>query len=996
MIVMNPTGQNQAPGNAPVTSLVSNWISYKRKRFWVLVVVLLYTLLGFFVAPVIIENRLLALAEQDLGRKARVENIAVNPYLLSLRIQGFEVDDEDLVPLVSFDEFFVNFQLSSLFHRAWTFAEIRLVEPFFLFERFNPGDSRLSRLLDDFSRLHPEDSPPVDTKDDGDTLPRLLVHDLNVRHGQIDVKDNVPETIVETVLMPINISIQTLNTLPDKTGKQSVTIQLADNSRVTLDGRISLTPLESSGEVVLDGLKLDPLIAYLRSSMPLDSLAAKLSTRFTYDVFMDSGGQPEINISDLSMNFEDIAVSGLEQMAEFINIPGIRFSGGRFQYPQQNLAFAKLTIEQPHLKLWLTEEGRLNLLDLVPASDSTSDDQRDQDTNSAWSVSIDDVQMTGALLELDDDSIEPAASLDIRDLNLSLTGVSNQSGSAMPLQLQGSPEQGGHIAMDGILQLLPEVSLEGRVKVTKLPLQIGQPYVQQFSRLQLDSGTIDSDIELKFSSIDQLEVAGSVSVPEFEISHQQNSSKLLSWHALEIDRFEYAQGNNKLNLSELAFDQLYGIFILDENNTSNISGLLIEQQGSNSESATSSPMQLVIGGVIVNDSSMDFSDLSLPLPFATYIANLDGNISTIDTSSDVPANINLEGQVDEFGLARINGSINVFDPLKHTDINLKFRNLLMSSLSPYTVDFAGREIDQGKLDVELGYAIDQGILKGTNDLVLSDLKLGRKVDHPGAASLPLSLAVSLLKDANGVIKVDLPVEGDINDPEFQIGGVIWSAVSGFIGKIVSAPFRFLGNLIGADSEELGQFEFLPGRSDLTPPEIEKVGKLELALQQRPELSIEIAGVVDRKLDSIALKKIKLVNAATEILGEEIDTRNDQSILLQERFRGLVISMFRERFPDVDTQTIKAGFTTLPESGSQKDAIVDELAYANALWKRLLDSEVIKDEDLLALAGARADSIREAFISNDDSMRDRVVIIGPREVESGDSTWIKLELSVASE
>ena len=216
----------------------------------------------------------------------------------------------------------------------------------------------------------------------------------------------------------------------------------------------------------------------------------------------------------------------------------------------------------------------------------------------------------------------------------------------------------------------------------------------------------------------------------------------------------------------------------------------------------------------------------------------------------------------------------MLDPIRHTDVTVEFRNLLMPKLSPYTVQFAGREIDQGKLDLGLVYAIDEGKLHGENDVVLSDLVLGEKVDHPDAASLPLGLAVSLLKDADGVIKIDLPVEGDINDPEFKIGGVVWQAITGLITKIVSAPFRFLGNLIGVDSEDFGQFEFLAGRADLTPPELEKIVQMEKALQQRPELTIEISGVADRVIDVPALKLIRLRAIANERLEGELGDQHD--------------------------------------------------------------------------------------------------------------------------
>jgi hypothetical protein len=257
------------------------------------------------------------------------------------------------------------------------------------------------------------------------------------------------------------------------------------------------------------------------------------------------------------------------------------------------------------------------------------------------------------------------------------------------------------------------------------------------------------------------------------------------------------------------------------------------------------------------------------------------------------------------------------------------------------------------------------------------------------------LAVSLLKDADGVIKIDLPVEGDINDPEFQIGGVVWQAISGMITKLVSAPFRLLGKLIGIDSEDLGQFEFLAGRSDLTPPELEKVTQLEEALQQRPELVIEISGVMDRGVDTDALKKIKLIAVATERLGEEFGSQDDQAMMLDDEIRGVVEKMFSERFPDVDRTSMRAQHAVPPASDPEAPAVLDELAYATALWNQLLDAENVSDQDLADLAQARARVIKDAFLSSGQFAGNRVVIAAPKEVESGNKQWVVLELSVAS-
>lgn len=972
----------------------TRWLNPHRKRFWAIVAVLLYTLLGFFAAPVIVKNSIIGLLQDDLGRAARIEKVEVNPYVLSLRIQGFEVSDTDDVMLAAFDEFFVNFQLSSLFNWAWTFSQIQLTGPYFYFERFEAGDTRLEHMLADFARSRPPDTDEDKSTEEEGSAPRLLIQNLGLNDGHVDAKDNVPDTAVEYQLSPINISIQELNTLPDHDGRQSVIIHLPDDASLQWSGSLTLAPLDSDGELILKGLHVDPVIAYLESLLPLESVSATLSSSFQYHLSLDDTGQLNVNIDELEAELDNLLISGLTPETEFIDIQKISLLGGELRYPQQSLHFSKLGIESPDLTSWIKEDGGLSVMDLVPTGSEKPDPTDNIDPAPPWQLGIDEFSLKGGGLSLSDRSIQPTVAVNVSELQVRISDISNGDAALMPIELTGNLAEGGSYTFNGSVGVLPEFSMSGNASTRGIQLSLGQAYVQQFARIMIKSGVLDTEIELSLPAGEAITVGGSIQVPGLEINDTLDDQRLLGWDKLDIDRFDL--NTDGLHLSQMVFGQAFGRFVVHEDKTTNVSALVIEQADDKDSNAETDPMNIIIGGIRVDEGSMDFADFSLPLPFATHIHKLGGTISTIATNSTEPANIRLEGQVDEYGLARIEGSMNMLDPIRHTNVAVDFRNLLMPTLSPYTVQFAGREIDEGKLDLGLVYAIEEGQLHGENSVVLSDLVLGNKVDHPDAASLPLGLAVSLLKDADGVIKIDLPVDGDINDPEFRIGGVVWQAVTTLITKIVSAPFRLLGNLIGIDSEDFGQFEFLAGRADLTPPELEKIVKLEEALQKRPELQIEISGVTDKTIDIPALKLIRLRDIASERLGEGLGVQDDETLMLDEEIRAVVELMFTERFPEVPLEGLKTGHTVSPADNPDGKPVLDELAYATELWSRLLAAEVISDQDLTELANARAEVIRTAFLTSGQIDANRIAISEPTEVESEDGEWVMLELAVASD
>lgn len=993
MTTNDPTPKDT--GQPSGQTLKSKWLSPRRKRFWAIVTFLLYTLFGFLVVPRLVHNNVIALLQDDLGRETSIEKIKFNPFALSMRVEGFTMQDTDGVKLASFDEFYVNFQWASVLKWAWTFSHVHLDSPYLYFERFDTGNTRIDTLLDDFARLNPaeHDSPQAEP---AGKAPRLVFRDLAIRDGHVDAVDRVPATPVEMQLSPINIAIQELNTIPDLHGQQQVEIRLPNNAQLTWSGSLTLAPLESKGQLELENLQLDRLIAYLEGLLPLESVEASLSMAMQYHLRQDGNGEFMLDIDGLDMSLDDILVSGLTPVTEFVDIKSIALQDGKFRYPERSLHFGKLEVTGPQLKGWLNEDGSLSVMDLVPEVAGTVDGPAatgSDEKKLPWRLGISDFALDDGRVSLDDRSIQPNATVEFEQLQARMTGINNEHGVMMPFELRGGLGDGGSFEFDGELGVLPAFSMHANATTAGIPLSLAQAHAQQFAHIVISDGVLNSELSIDLPAGQALSLSGSLQVPGLEVGDTLRQDKLIGWAALDIDRFDLT--DDTLQISKLSLEKPYGRFVIFDDMSTNVAGVIKSTSDAPAPAAEAKTMDIVIGGISVDQGSMDFADFSLPLPFATYITSLDGRISTIATNSVEPANILLEGQVDEYGLARIDGSMNMFDPVKHTGVTVEFRSLMMSSLSPYTVAFAGRRIDQGTLDLGLAYRIDTGQLHGENDIVLSDLVLGEKVDHPDATSLPLGLAVSLLKDADGVIRIDLPVEGDVNDPEFKIGGVVWQAFSGLITKLVSAPFKLLGNLIGIDSEDFGQFEFLAGRSDLTPPEMQKVARLVEALQKRPELVIEVNGASDRETDAPAMKLARLRAIVSQRLENGLGDLHDDSMMLDDEIRATVEALFAERLPDTPPQSLKPAHTAPPADDPEGKPVLDELAYAVDMWKRLLDAEVVTDEELTGLAVERATAIRDAFLATGNVKAERITIGEPTEAESEDGEWVKLELGVAS-
>jgi uncharacterized protein involved in outer membrane biogenesis len=990
------TTESDNPTRESFSNFFHNLLNYRTIRFWILMAVVLYTLSGFFLAPWLVREQIIRFSDERLSRSAHVENVRVNPYQLSLEITGFGLDDRDGETLAAFDRLFVNFQLSSLFRWALTFREISVERPYLFFERLSEENNRWSMLMSD---LEASADPDDRSEEQESGLPRLLIHDIAIEAGRGVFQDQVPDDPVRIEAGPVSVEVFELNTLPDRFGEQSVSVTLPDGASLGWRGNISLQPFHSEGSLELANIRLDPLAAYLKMSTTIEELSAVLSARTTYRLAVTGDGDSELTLGEIESTLENVSVTGLLPSTEFFTLRSASLSGGSLAWPQQQVHFAALRLDQPSATAWLDETGVPGFATLTREAEPASPPDPAVDADSRpWRVSLDTFAIEGGAVDFTDLSIQPNAELGLRDVTLKVSNIDNEADTRMPAEFSARLQAGGQLGFRGAFVALPEPSLIGTATTDELPLTIAQPYAAQMARIRIVQGLLGSQVDLTIAPEREITAAGTASIRQLEIDDTGAEESLLAWDALEIDRFETDALGRTFRLSLLDFEAPYGRMRINEDLSTNVGNLFPEQGGKAGETPDEppEPWALVIGGIKVDSGSLDFADLSLPLPFSTRVTGLEGTISTIDNRSSESANIRLEGQVDEYGLARIEGGMTVLDPLVDTDVSVEFRNLLMSSFSPYTVQFAGYKIAGGKLDLDLNYVIQQGQLAGQNDIVLSDVELGEKVDSPDAASLPLGLAIALLKDSEGVIDVDLPVEGDVNDPEFKIGGVVWKAIAGLITKVVSAPFRLLGNLIGIESEDLGTFQFLAGRTDLTPPELEKIGQLRQALEQRPELIVEISGVYDTDIDTPVLQYFELRNELLARLGEAPADDTLENELLDVKVRGVLETLYREQFPDADPEALKAAHTAPPADDPEGKPVLDDLAYATDLRDRLLAEITISAADLEALANQRARVIADAFLAESGFGADRVRLTEAQEVESEDGEWLVLELGVAAD
>jgi hypothetical protein len=332
------------------------------------------------------------------------------------------------------------------------------------------------------------------------------------------------------------------------------------------------------------------------------------------------------------------------------------------------------------------------------------------------------------------------------------------------------------------------------------------------------------------------------------------------------------------------------------------------------------------------------------------------------------------------------------DPTDAT-LKLTLTGLDTAVFSPYSGRYIGQQIARGKLDLDLDYAVERSNLEAKNKVLLDGFSLGKRVESPDVVALPVGLAVALLKDTRGRIKLDVPVSGRLDDPGFRLSGVILDTLKNVILKAATAPFSLIGGLVGGGGEELGYIAFAPGRADLAESERAKLSQLARGLAERPALAVEVPGTASPAVDGPALRELALESLLQSMRFEEIRGKSRApataaEVALDDDLRARLIaeayaSRLKQRVKDLRTQA-----PATDASGAK----VDEREWTrNEMRHRLLDSMPAGATEISDLAQRRADVIIDALLKDNGVAPARVSAVAPNVDAAGDGPDVKTEL-----
>ncbi|MEM7707676.1 MAG: DUF748 domain-containing protein [Pseudomonadota bacterium] len=940
---------------------------------WTGVVVLslfvLYCVAGFFIAPSQLKKQLISQAKEQAGVDLSVERVKVNPLVLSVTLEKLASQDREGRDLIAADRIYVNAQLSPLIRRNITLKSLILEKPDVNVILTAAGDPHWLELVPPT-----EDSAPASAEESEPWIFTLTQTD--VIDGKIRYADEPHPETYTTELGGLNFSLSGLTTQVGEPGPFSIAFAHEGQGEVRLEGAFALTPLTFDGALTVSELQLKPSWRYARYLHGIEWESGTLNG--SLDINVDGADGLELATSNGSWSLTDTDMT-LEDGQSLFQLASLTVKGPDVSLAQRSAVISSVALNDGTINLTRGPDGKLMLpaaLTGGEVSDPEEAEASSQDpageSGEAFQFAINSVTVNNLPINWTDQSVQPETAQTLTINDLSLADFDLSPGTQFPVKMDAALGD-GQILWDGQHVLTP-LAVDGGLTLSQLPLPWLTGYVRESAAVNVESGALGAQLNVSLS--EGLKADGSVEVSDLATSSEEGP--LAGFASFSLDGIDVNVPEDEpalVHFDRVSLSEPNATFAIAADGSSNISRLTgspdeteAETQPETAAEAEEAPGPVIeLGELTIDGGTLRFADASVQPAFSASINQFGGTLKGLNSNVDKPASLDFVGKLEGYADIGIAGELN---PLENRNkVTLSTKNIDLTSANAYAGKFVGRLIQRGRLDLELGYELDGDSLKGSNEVVLGQLTLGGSVDSEDAVSLPLDLALALLKDSSGNIDLGVPVAGNLNDPKFRIGSVVFKAFVNLIVKAAASPFFILGKLIPGGGEDLQYVNFQPGTGELDDEATGRLSKLSEALLQRPTLRLDIAGVASRGLDAPALKAQRL---EADLGLTDLDEEAGVSALL-EAFQAQIGEL-----PTLPTE--EEGAEPLPDLA--------------AVEEQLLDAIEISDDALRELASARASAIKSALAASDESLIQRAYVLEPRLVELSGGETVVVELVLA--
>ncbi|MDF0666277.1 MAG: DUF748 domain-containing protein [Nitrospira sp.] len=956
-----------------------------------------YSLVGFVLLPYLIKSYVVPKVSDQINHPVVLREAAFNPFALSIRLTGLEVREQNQTAMLGFEELFVNLRATTLFFQKVAFDEIRLVMPF-LAPRVSPeGKMNLMSLVP------PQDEttqPPAPPSGEPKRIMPVEIELLEITQGILDYRDDSKPRPVLIDIVPFQIVLRDFSTVPSQGSENAYAFkaEIGKDGKVAWEGTFSLEPVESDGKLSLSGIRLRTLYQAVRDQFQFDVPQGVLGLSASYH-FDLRGQAPQATVKDGTVSIQNLAIVERDGIDPVVSVPAFDVEGIQLDLQKQTLDIAKVHSADARFEAWMDPGGIVNFQPLfTPVGEEGGTAEKAVAAKSErakpgkpWSITVAEVALRNYGAVFEDRTLARPGHVDVDAMNVTVKGIQIPFKKSFPIDLSLKLNETGSIAVKGKVGLAPPAA-DTELNLKHIEIRPFQPYLDRFLNADVQKGAVDLAGSMHFSKEHANEplmrFQGNLGVNQLAIADRTDLDNVLTWKALSLNRIALDVEPTAVKLGEIVWQEPSLHMVVDSEGRLNLSRLVVtpppgdqaagqkESEGEKTQAKTGDPAPVTIDQVKVGKLAATFQDMSVEPQVRTSLTEFGGTIKGLSSKHLQKADVNLRGKVGRAAPLKIVGKINPLSEDAFTDLKVSLDGVDLTQAGPYIGKYVGYGLSKGKLSLDLKYKVSQKVLEAENLVQVDQLTFGETTNSTDATSLPVPLIVALLKDRKGLIEIDMPIRGDLNDPDFKYGKAVISTLLNLLGKVVASPLALMGKLVpGGSEEDLQVIEFPPGNASLADSELTKLDALAKALDERPGLRLDIKGTTDSTLDVAVLQTMKLQDQLFVMNGGK---KPDQEALSPKEEQRLVEKLFA-KLPMPD-----------PSATSAQPTVAE-------MKQQLASAIQISPSELETLAHQRAEAIRHHILEGGKLTEERVAVLDPGVAESGhEKVRTQLSLSAGSQ
>lgn len=850
----------------------------------------------------------------------------------------------------------------------------------------------------------------VKTSDEsGDTPFLATVDSFDLIGGVVDLKDNAFGKGFEKKVGPINVSAQNITTAKGKYGRFSVDIGKKDGEYISTSGNLSLIPLDVNGSLAVSNMTVPEYHTYYEDFLPLDMTSGSLTVRSGFKFTPEAAGMnATTEISGLSVGLEKLKLEVPGKESPVVGIDSLGISNGTIDVLKKSVSVDSVNLDGGLIRIGRSRKGidLVNLIDELQKSEKSSTGQAaakpaaDEVESEPWKVGVKKIGVAKTEFELIDTAASKKTVIDLENINVRADDFSLDGAKDMLLDISGQVNKRGSFAVNGHARMKP-LSAGGTVSLKKIRLRDFNGYLPKKMQMNIARGHLDVAGQWDFKGGDKAAAGykGKAQLKDLVIRDSSNNKAAFTLDELAVRDIDFKseplgstvglvdvvkpvvnvvrEQDGTINFSRMITgkraapvnataieEQAEQINVVPVNDATVKAEIPVETNASvtNATAEGASEVSFMLEKVRLRDGSLVFNDLTVKPSFNMDISKMKADITKLGLPYGNRTGIVFNATVDDQSPLILTGELLPSGKNLKSGMKLNLSNLDMTQLSPYTLKYIAYPVSTGMLNANVDLALDGSEIAVGNLLDIFQFDVGDKVPNPDAANVPIGLGLALLKDSDGNIQLDIPVEGNLSDPQFRLGAVIGRAIVNLLIKAVTSPFALIGSLFGG-GENMNVLAFDPGTDKLNESALKKIETIAKAMTERPGLNLEISGFSAAQQDRPALKeltfnrKIAMVKFL-EIEGDEGAPKSvDDVKITQEEYPEYLEDVYKDE-PFEKPTNIIGMVKTLPVPDMEK-AVRDHIQ--------------ITPSDLSRLARKRAEIVRDMLINEKGIKAERIFL-----------------------